>query len=486
MRLFPCLIVLILGFAHPAQASSWLPCPENAQTVRENYAPDPNGAYCLVPNGSDTIDLADPSVLRIGDMYFAVGTNDDEWVANFRIYRSMDLVRWEPHSRIFSPSARIDRPGFAPMIALNSGRRFCDMWAPQLTQIPGDSSQIHLSFTGIEDGAQETCGIQNVGERLGYNSVFRSSIPTAQFLQGQHFWDIFDFGYTPQNAPINANGSNLRFDGGVSVRRTIPTTTSRARIGRQNGQLQYSNGRLYVRGRARNTAVGIDGFVYFDPLERNRPYLMYNWFDTAHRSANFGQQIAAMPLLSDLLRFDFNGALFPVFHKENSTNRIPWGGSGLNNGRYGPNGPLGGNYGVAEGAAAFHFNNRTYVITSRNTFDGPAYGMYYRYGNPGQKLRDLSLSNWANVGTPERVLVQSANRTQTGGASYGHGEVFIGPLGRPYLVFHKKLPGSLRRVLFFKELSFFPDGSIRPLTDAPNALPSDTVDSYLVPRPWAP
>lgn len=486
MRLFPCLFVLILSSPHLAQAISWLPCPGNSQSVRANYAPDPDGAYCFVPNGSNPIDLADPSVLRIGDTYFAVGTNDDESVANFRIYRSSDLIHWELHGRIFSPDARIDRPGSVPMIGLHAGRRFCDLWAPQLTQIPGDNTQIYLSFTAIEDGAQQTCALQNVGERLGYNSVFRSAVPTEQFLAGQHFWDVVDYGYTSQNAPIAADGSNLRFDGGVSFSRTIPATTSRARIGSQNGRLQYSHGRLYIRGRPRATALGIDGFVYFDPLDQNKPYLLYNWFDTAPGSANFGQQIAAMPLLGDLRRFDFNGSLFPVSHKENSTNRIPLVGSFLNNGRYGANGPLGGGYGVAEGAAVFHYNNRTYVLTSRNTFDGPAYGMYYRFGNPGQKLRDLALPGWANVSTPERVLVQSLERTQAGGPSYGHGEVFIGPQGRPYLVFHKKLPGTLRRILSFKELSFLPDGSIRQLSEAPHASPSATVDSYLVPRPVAP
>lgn len=45
-------------------------------------------------------DFADPSIIRVGDTFYATGTSS-EWAPHYPIYTSKDLVRWEPIGHVF-------------------------------------------------------------------------------------------------------------------------------------------------------------------------------------------------------------------------------------------------------------------------------------------------------------------------------------------------------------------------------------------------
>src|SRR5262245_11584214 len=46
-------------------------------------------------------DYADPSVIRVGDTYYAAGTSS-EWAPFYPLHVSRDLVNWEPIGHVFT------------------------------------------------------------------------------------------------------------------------------------------------------------------------------------------------------------------------------------------------------------------------------------------------------------------------------------------------------------------------------------------------
>ena len=60
----------------------------------------------LKANLADTLnpvirgDFADPSVIRVGDKYYAAGTSS-EWAPHFPVYVSTDLKNWKQITHIF-------------------------------------------------------------------------------------------------------------------------------------------------------------------------------------------------------------------------------------------------------------------------------------------------------------------------------------------------------------------------------------------------
>lgn len=53
-----------------------------------------------IPNPVVPGDFADPSVIRVGDQYYAVGTSS-EWAPHFPVFKSNDLINWKQAGYIF-------------------------------------------------------------------------------------------------------------------------------------------------------------------------------------------------------------------------------------------------------------------------------------------------------------------------------------------------------------------------------------------------
>ncbi|MCD7973155.1 MAG: family 43 glycosylhydrolase [Candidatus Azobacteroides sp.] len=70
-------------------------------------------------------DLADPSVIRIGEMYYATATSS-EWAPYFPVFGSTDLVNWEQKVHIFTKKPEWTSNSFwAPELYCHNGKVYC-------------------------------------------------------------------------------------------------------------------------------------------------------------------------------------------------------------------------------------------------------------------------------------------------------------------------------------------------------------------------
>ncbi|MES2692594.1 MAG: family 43 glycosylhydrolase, partial [Verrucomicrobiota bacterium] len=69
-------------------------------------------------------DFPDPSVIRVGDDYWATATSS-EWAPHFPILHSRDLVNWEVKGYVFAQMPKWAKANFwAPEIAENKGKYY--------------------------------------------------------------------------------------------------------------------------------------------------------------------------------------------------------------------------------------------------------------------------------------------------------------------------------------------------------------------------
>jgi len=70
-------------------------------------------------------DHPDPSIIRVGQHFWAAATSS-EWSPQFPLFRSADLVRWEPAGAVFAQQPRWAEGAFwAPELVNDRGRFFC-------------------------------------------------------------------------------------------------------------------------------------------------------------------------------------------------------------------------------------------------------------------------------------------------------------------------------------------------------------------------
>ncbi|MBO7467181.1 MAG: family 43 glycosylhydrolase [Bacteroidaceae bacterium] len=70
-------------------------------------------------------DVADPTVIRIGETYYAAGTSS-EWAPHYPLFRSTDLVNWEQIGHIFEKKPEWASSSFwAPELFVHQGKVYC-------------------------------------------------------------------------------------------------------------------------------------------------------------------------------------------------------------------------------------------------------------------------------------------------------------------------------------------------------------------------
>ena len=86
-------------------------------------------------------DVPDPSIIRIGETYYATGTSS-EWAPLYPIFKSKDLVNWNQIGSVFNePPAWTTHSFWAPELFLADGKVYCYYTARRK---PDD-----LSFIGV-------------------------------------------------------------------------------------------------------------------------------------------------------------------------------------------------------------------------------------------------------------------------------------------------------------------------------------------------
>jgi hypothetical protein len=465
------------------------------------------------------VPLADPSILKIGELYFLTGTSDEYGNANFPIFSSLDLVNWSFHSTAFSES---QRQGNRVQIG---NTQFCNLWAPELFIDPLFPDTLSLAFSATDDEGLGVCE-QGFAPPAGGSATprVRSSVDLVsshltqmnliEFLSQSPFSQAHPFGY-------RINGHDY-FDGGwaaqgfTGIVKAIPTTLLARLYGPEAGNTEFAgnSGRLCHNGVGCNSAIGIDVNFYVDPTNL-KTHLIYTWMD-GNPGAWGGLHTAAYPLSSDpelgparVRYLDPRASSWdhlPLAYRHNLSNPIETRlGRGRNlrvvrtpNGLWGRSNAIGSpdsGYGIAEGGAAFWDTSRqrNYWVVSRNFWDSPAYGMFYRVSNQ-PTLSSLRLNEWNQAQVTELPLLRSKNRAAPCGESVGHGMLFRGPGGRTYAVFHYKeaassgcgqnpiYPSGSPRSVFFKELSPTSQGRWVEVTNNGSQPSASSYDGFLVPR----
>lgn len=70
-------------------------------------------------------DVADPTIIRIGETYYAAGTSS-EWAPHYPLFRSTDLVNWEQIGHIFEKKPEWASSSFwAPELFVHQGKVYC-------------------------------------------------------------------------------------------------------------------------------------------------------------------------------------------------------------------------------------------------------------------------------------------------------------------------------------------------------------------------
>lgn len=539
--------------------SDYLPNPGGAYQIAANsrYIEGTAEPRRLIP-----AELGDPCIQRIGKWFYVSGTSDPDRTANFPIYRSMDLLNWEFHMMAFPPATpeglceRPDGSGtnttsdccsdFGDARAIN-GREFSCMWAPEIYYDFG-ADTVYFMFTAVEKIPAATCP-SGTKDRPWYQSIYVTKMPVSEFrspnaapgMQSKYFAgtetvnspgydEPLPYGYYRNNNTADALG--LLRDGGAAMSGQIPVTGDMRRFrvcDETTGPCAANanavagdvvrNGTLYnYKNQTGEGWMALDGYVYKDPNDADRKWMLYTWREWHNTSGcgtsdlGFdGNNVSGYPMANDLTMDGSAAAAAagPVLlgYRHNEGNRIPKAGcnppgpprNGTSMGKFGPNGcnPA---RGVAEAPAAFFHNGRNYLFYSRNGVSSPAYGIYYRVGEPGQSLRDMELTtgNRASVTEHRLVSVREAYRDLACGPSYGHGELFLGPrpAGRDangnllprdlFAIFHSKVdtrvllqgnpipqcidgPGAgvFRRFVCIKKLRFKPSANLSEGSGAP-------------------
>lgn len=146
-------------------------------------------------------DLADPSVIKVGSMYYATGTSS-EWAPHFPVYRSPDLKNWQQTGYIFDKAPEWTAGSF---------------WAPEYYKI-GDTYYLYYtarrksdnrSFIGVATSPYPDHGFTDHGIIIEHG---REAIDAFVFDDGgQRYITFKAFGL--DDRPIELLGARLSADG---------------------------------------------------------------------------------------------------------------------------------------------------------------------------------------------------------------------------------------------------------------------------------
>lgn len=178
-------------------------------------------------------DLADPSVIRIGDVYYITGTSS-EWAPFYPIYESKDLVNWKQTGHVFQNK---------PEWTANS------FWAPELYH--HKNGKVYCYYTA-----------RRSSDNISYIGVAVADTPTGEYIDhgliieyGTEAIDAFIYddngqlyitwkAYGLDSRPIEILGSKLSEDGLILEGEIFSLLKDDEKIGME-GQYHFKEGEYY-------------------------------------------------------------------------------------------------------------------------------------------------------------------------------------------------------------------------------------------------
>jgi beta-xylosidase len=179
-------------------------------------------------------DFADPSVIRVNNKYFAVGTSS-EWAPHFPVYQSVDLKNWRQTGYVFDKT-----PEWA------SG----SFWAPEYYKIK-DTYYIYYtarrkkdntSYIGVATSRYPDRGFTDHGLIVSFG---KEAIDAFVFRDDGQLYITFK-AYGLDNRPIEILGYKLSADGRKLVGEPFSLLKDEQRMGMEGQSILKKNGYYYL------------------------------------------------------------------------------------------------------------------------------------------------------------------------------------------------------------------------------------------------
>lgn len=107
-------------------------------------------------------DMADPSIIRIENTYYATGTSS-EWAPFYPLYKSADLVNWEQAGHVFDKKPEWTSNSFwAPELFVHGGKVFCYYTARRKSD--------NVSYIGVATAKNPLRGFTDHGPLVEHGS----------------------------------------------------------------------------------------------------------------------------------------------------------------------------------------------------------------------------------------------------------------------------------------------------------------------------
>ncbi|WP_227699017.1 glycoside hydrolase family 43 protein [Spirosoma radiotolerans] len=213
--------------------------------AQSTHSPNPGITYT---NPVIAGDFADPSIIRLGDTYFAVGTSS-EWGPVFPIYTSKDLVNWTYMGPVFNEMPPWTMGSFwAPELFYRKGTYYLYYTARRKTD--------QRSFIGVATTRDLTKGFTDHGLLLEWTT--EAIDPFVIDDQGKLFitWKAYGL---DRGRPIEILGAELSADGLKVSGQAFPLIKAEPanwEKGGIEGQTIFKRGRYYYMLYSGNTCCG--------------------------------------------------------------------------------------------------------------------------------------------------------------------------------------------------------------------------------------
>ena len=158
-----------------------------------------NGKY--FENPVITSDMADPTVIKVGETYYAVGTSS-EWAPFYPLFSSPDLVNWTQIGHVFNKKPEWTSHSFwAPELFYHNGKIFCYYTARRKTD--------NVSFIGVASTDSPLKEFTDHGPIIEYGTEAIDAFVYDDNGQLYISWKAYGL----DNRPIELLASKLSDDG---------------------------------------------------------------------------------------------------------------------------------------------------------------------------------------------------------------------------------------------------------------------------------
>lgn len=188
-------------------------------------------------------DMADPSVTRVGDTYYAAGTSS-EWAPYYPLFKSKDLVNWKQVGHIFDEKPDWTYSSFwAPELFYHNGKLYCYYSARD--------SKTHISYVGVAIADKPGGKFKDYGPLVKYGI---EAIDGYVFDDGGQLyisWKNFGAGAHPDRllgCRLSADGLKLEGDPFIMIEDSEG-------IGME-GQCHFKSGEYYYTIYSANSCCG--------------------------------------------------------------------------------------------------------------------------------------------------------------------------------------------------------------------------------------